>query len=80
MKYRFSKPQTVAEILDTMDSKVPSTEVTIRRPAVDEEGNYVADMEIDFGKHVLSVQDERKLEELMNAQGLTHRRGQPNDE
>ena len=76
MRYRFNKVQTVAEILEAIGSKVPSTEVTICRPAVDDEGNYVADMEIDFGKHALSVQDERKLEELMNVQGLRLRRQQ----
>jgi len=37
----------------------------LRQPAVDEEtGEYLAELEIDFGTHTLSPIDEKKLEKI----------------
>lgn len=69
MKYKFNKANTTQDIIEALGLKVNPTEVTIRRPSIDDEGN-ISDMEIDFGKTILSTVEERKLDELMNKQGL----------
>jgi hypothetical protein len=67
MKYRFKRIETVEDLLEEIGRKdIPSTKVSIRRPAVDEAtGKYVADVEIDFGEYELTASDEGKLMDLM---------------
>ena len=63
MKYQFSKISTVEDILKAIGrTDIPSTDVVLSRPATDEKtGEYVAELEIDFGTHTLSSIDEGKL-------------------
>ena len=63
MKYQFNRISTVEDILEAIGrTDIPSTNVVLRQPAVDEEtGEYLADLEIDFGTHTLSSIDEGKL-------------------
>jgi len=68
-KYFFNRP-TNKDILQELGLSIPITDITIRRPAYDEDGNVIASMEIDFGKHELSKADEAKLTALMKTQGL----------
>ena len=72
MKYHFSKISTVEDILKAIGrTDIPSTDVVLRQPAVDEEtGEYLAELEIDFGTHTLSPTDEAKLESRLALQGL----------
>ena len=43
----------------------------LRQPAVDEEtGGYLAELEIDFGTHTLSLTDEGRLKSCLASQGL----------
>ena len=52
-------------------SDIPSIDVVLRRPAVDEEtGEALAELEIDFGTHTLSPVDVEKLESCLASQGL----------
>ena len=72
MKYHFNKISTVEDILKAIGrTDIPSTDVVLRRPAVDEEtGEYLAELEIDFGSHTLSPTDEKKLKSCLALQGL----------
>ena len=72
MKYQFSKINTVEDILKAIGrTDIPSTDVVLRQPAVDEEtGKYLAELEIDFGKHTLSATDEKMLKSCLASQGL----------
>ena len=72
MKYQFSKINTVEDILKAIGrTDIPSTDVVLRQPAIDEEtGEYLAELEIDFGRHTLSPTDEKKLESCLASQGL----------
>ena len=72
MKYQFSQINTVEDILKAIGrTDIPSTDVVLSRPAIDEEtGEYLAELEIDFGTHTLSPIDEKKLESCLASQGL----------
>ena len=72
MKYQFNKISTVEDILKAIGrTDIPSTNVVLRQPAIDEEtGEYLAELEIDFGRHTLSPTDEKKLESCLVSQGL----------
>jgi len=71
-RFRFKKIEAVEDILEAIGRPdIPSTEVTIRCPAVDEAtGEVIADLEIDFGPHSLSPVDEEKLLRLLEGKGL----------
>ena len=72
MKYQFNKIGTVEDILKAIGrTDIPSTDVVLRQPAVDEEtGEYLAELEIDFGIHTLSSIDEGRLKSCLASQGL----------
>ena len=72
MKYLFNQINTVEDILKAIGrTDIPSTDVVLRQPAVDEEtGEYLAELEIDFGTHTLSPIDKNKLESCLASQGL----------
>ena len=72
MKYQFNKISTVEDILKAIGrTDIPSIDVVLRQPAVDEEtGEYLAELEIDFGTHTLSLIDEGRLESCLASQGL----------
>ena len=72
MKYQFNQINTVEDILKAIGRPdIPSTDVVLRQPAVDEEtGEYLAELEIDFGTHILPPIDEEKLKSLLASQGL----------
>ena len=72
MKYQFSQINTVEDILKAIGrTDIPSTDVVLSQPAIDEEtGEYLAELEIDFGIHTLSPIDEKKLESCWASQGL----------
>ena len=72
MKYQFNKINTVEDILKAIGrSDIPSTDVVVSQPAIDEEtGEYLAELEIDFGRHTLSLTDEKKLKSRLASQGL----------
>ena len=72
MKYQFNQINTVEDILKAIGrTDIPSTNVVLRQPAIDEEtGEYLAELEIDFGTHTLSLIDEVKLESCLASQGL----------
>ena len=76
MKYQFNKINTVEDILKAIGrTDIPSTDVVLRQPAVDEEtGEYLAELEIDFGTHTLSPIDEEKLKSCLASQGLMNSR------
>ena len=62
MKYQFNQINTVEDILKAIGrTDIPSTDVVLSQPAVSETGEYLADLEIDFGTHTLSPTDEEKL-------------------
>ena len=63
MKYQFNKISTVEDILKAIGrTDIPSTDVVLSQPAIDEKtGEYLSDLEIDFGTHTLSPIDEEKL-------------------
>ena len=71
MKYRFNRLRTVEELLEAIGRKdIPSKDVTMRGPAVDEEtGEFLSDIEIDFGKHALSSKEEGKLKSVLKEMG-----------
>ena len=62
MKYQFSQINTVEDILKAIGrADIPSTDVVLSQPAVDgETGEYLAELEIDFGTHTLSPVDVEK--------------------
>ena len=72
MKYQFNQINTVEDILKAIGkTDIPSTDVVLSQPAIDEEtGEYLADLEIDFGTHTLSPTDEKKLGSCLASQGL----------
>ena len=72
MRYQFNQINTVEDILKAIGrTDIPSTDVVLRQPAVDEEtGEYLAKLEIDFGTHTLSLIDEGKLKSCLASQGL----------
>ena len=73
MKYWFDRIETAEDILKTIGrSDIPSTSVSIRQPAIDEEtGEKLADYEIDFGKHELGPVEEGKLSDFMAGKAFT---------
>jgi len=75
MKYQFNKINTVEDILKAIGrADIPSTDVVLRQPAVDEEtGEYLAELEIDFGTHTLSQTDEGRLKSRLALQGLVRK-------
>ena len=76
MKYQFNQINTVEDILKAIGrTDIPSIDVVLSQPAVDETGEYLAELEIDFGKHTLSPLDEKKLESCLASQGLMKARG-----
>ena len=71
MKYQFNKINTAEDILKAIGrTDIPSTDVALRRPAVSETGEHLAELEIDFGTHTLSPLDEEKLESCLASKGL----------
>ena len=72
MKYQFSQISTVEALLKAIGrTDIPSTDVVLRKPAVDEEtGEYLAELEIDFGTHTLSPVDVEKLKSCLASKGL----------
>ena len=72
MKYQFNQINTIEDILKAIGrTDIPSTDVVLSQPAVDEKtGEYLAELEIDFGTHTLSPTDEKKLESCLASQGL----------
>ena len=73
MKYRFDQIKTAEDILKTIGRPdIPSTSVSIRQPAFDEEtGERLADYEIDFGKYELGLVEEGKLSGFMAGKAFT---------
>ena len=69
MKYQFSQINTVEDILKAIGrTDIQSTDVVLSQPAIDKEtGEYLADLEIDFGIHTLSPTDEKKLGVIFGA-------------
>ena len=76
MKYQFSKINTVEDILKAIGrTDIPSTDVVLSQPAIDEKtGEYLADLEIDFGTHTLSSVDEVKLKMILGSNMVMVRR------
>ena len=63
-KYKFSKIETVEDLLEAMGRKdIPSTEVSLTRS-----GNEI---EIDFGRHNLTLVDEEKLKVALKGMGFS---------
>jgi len=71
MKYRFERIKTVEDVLKAIGREdISSVDVSISVPAIDPAtGEVVADWEIDFGEHILTTTDERRLADLMRALG-----------
>ena len=69
MKYQFNQINTVEDILKAIGrTDIPSTDVVLSQPATDEKtGEYLAELEIDFGTHTLSPTDEEKLGVIFGA-------------
>ena len=63
MKYQFNQISTVEDILKAIGrTDIPSTDVVLRQPAIDEKtGEYLAELEIDFGEYELTPKDEEAL-------------------
>ena len=78
MKYQFNKISTVEDILKAIGrTDIPSTDVALRQPAIDEKtGEYLAELEIDFGTHTLSPTDEKKLKSCLASQGFVRKKGE----
>ena len=72
MKYQFNQINTIEDILKAIGrTDIPSTDVVLSQPAVDEKtGEYLAELEIDFGRHTLSPIDVGKLKSCLASQGL----------
>jgi len=74
MKYHFKSALNSAEDLLKAIGKtdIPSTDICIRQPAIDEEtGESIADIEVDFGRHKLTLSDENKLKATLKEMGFT---------
>ena len=75
MKYQFNQISTVEDILKAISrTDIPSTDVVLSQPAISETGEYLAEFEIDFGTHTLSLTDEVKLGSCLASQGLIRTR------
>jgi hypothetical protein len=71
-RYRFSKAMTAEEVLKAIGrTDIPSTQVVIRMPAVDETGEVIADMEIDLGPYTLTASEETLLETRFRVAGYS---------
>ena len=72
MKYQFSEISTVEDILKAIGrTDIPSTDVVLSQPVIDEKtGEYLANLEIDFGIHTPSPIDVEKLKSCLASQGL----------
>ena len=72
MKYQFNKISPIEDILKAIGrTDIPSTDVVLRQPAIDKEtGEYLAELELDFGTHTLSPIDVGKLKSCLASQGL----------
>ena len=75
MEYQFNRKNTVEDILKAIGrTDIPSTDVVLRQPAIDgETGEYLAELEIDFGTYTLSPTGENKLESCLASQGLVRK-------
>ena len=69
MKYQFNQINTIGDILKAIGrTDIPSTDIVLSQPAVDEKtGEYLAELEIDFGTHILSPTDEKELGVIFGA-------------
>ena len=63
-RYRFSKIETVEDLLEAIGrTDIPSTEVSLTRS-----GNEI---ELDFGKHNLTLSDANKLKVTLREMGFS---------
>ena len=63
-KYKLSKIETVEDLLEAMGRRdIPSTEVSLTRSG--------DEIEIDFGKHNLTLTDEDKLKVTLKEMGFS---------
>ena len=63
-KYKFSKIETVEDLLKTIGrTDIPSTEVSLAKSG--------DDIEIDFGRHNLTLTDENKLKAALKGMGFS---------
>jgi len=62
-RYRFSKIETVEDLLEAIGRRdIPSTEVSLTRSG--------DEIEIDFGRHNLTLTDENKLKVNLKGMGF----------
>ena len=62
-KYKFSKIEPVEDLLEAIGRRdIPSTEVSLTRSG--------DEIEIDFGKHNLTLNDENKLKVALKEMGF----------
>ena len=73
MKYWFERIETAEDILKIIGRlDIPSTSVSIRQPATDEEtGEKLADYEIDFSEYELGPVEEKRLSDFMTRKAFT---------
>ena len=63
-KYKFSKIETVEDLLEAIGRRdIPSTEVSLTRSG--------DEIEIDFGRHSLTLTDEEKLKVSLKGMGFS---------
>ena len=63
-KYKFSKVETVGDLLEAIGrTDIPSTEVSLTRSG--------DEIEIDFGKHNLTLTDKDKLKVTLKGMGFS---------
>ena len=63
-KYKFSKIETVEDLLEAIGRRdIPSTEVSLTRSG--------DEIEIDFGRHNLTLTDENKLKVNLKGMGFS---------
>ena len=63
-RYRFSKIETVEDLLEAIGRRdIPSTEVSLTRSG--------DEIEIDFGRHNLTLTDENKLKVNLKGMGFS---------
>ena len=63
-KYRFSRIETVEDLLEAIGRRdIPSTEVSLTRSG--------DEIEIDFGRHNLTLTDEEKLKVSLKEMGFS---------